>query len=221
MQSKQEEWLHDLRAPLQLMYSCAQLLEMEIEDETAKGHVRLLMSGAREMQRIVTEGMETIRSEKTRWVRSEVVSKTWETFVRCGLYAERRKIHLSFHSNTDRQEWMLDEEKYSRILMNLIGNALKYTPDGGEVRVEVRALGDAVEISVADNGCGIAPERIDRIFDRYETDFGNGCGLYIAKKFATQMNGTIGVASVPGKGSTFTLRLLAAENKMPLEKAFG
>ena len=63
--------------------------------------------------------------------------------------------------------------------MNLLSNALKFTPEGGRVRVQVRALGDFVEVRVSDNGCGIAPDRIDSIFEPHETDGGYGYGLYI------------------------------------------
>ena len=208
---KQGEWLHDLRAPLQLIYSCAQLLETEIgEDESARSHVELLLSSTREMQKMLSMAMEQLRpgAEENHPVRSEIVARTWETLARCRLAAERRNIRLSFHANTDRLEWILDEGKYSRILINLISNALKYTPDGGEVRVDVRALGDAAEISVTDNGCGIAPERLGKIFDLYETDTGYGYGLHIARNLSACIGGTLNVTSVPGKGSTFTLRLV-------------
>ena len=204
---KNAELMHDLRMPLQLMMSCAQLLEMEIgENERAKEYVRMLMGNAMEMQRMLSGAMERLKPE-TKPVRSDLVLRTWEAYTRCQLYAARKGINLRFNSNTDRLELALDEEKFSRILMNLVSNALKFTPEGGQVRLVVRALGDFAEVDVIDNGCGIAPERQESIFDLHETDGGYGYGLYIARAYAGQMGGTLSAASVPGEGSTFTLRL--------------
>ncbi len=210
MNTQNAEMMHDLRMPLQLMMSCAQLLEMEVkENERAMGYVQMLLGNAAEMQRILSAGMEKLRPEagEVKMVKSDLVSRTWEAFTRCQLYAGRKGVKLSFHANCDRLSLALDEEKFGRILMNLISNALKFTPEGGNVRIAVRALGDAAEISVTDDGCGILPERLDAIFDLHETETGYGYGLYIAREYARMMGGTLEVQSKPGEGSAFTLRL--------------
>ena len=204
------ELLHDLRMPLQLIYSCGQLLEMELGDnEHARGYVQMLLSSTMEMQRMLTGALEQMRPENNAvcFVRSDLVQRTWETYTRCQLYAGRKGIELSFHSNADRLEMALDDEKVIRILMNLISNALKFTPEGGQVRMVVRALGDFAEVSVVDNGCGIAPERMAAIFELHETDAGYGYGLYIARRYARMMGGELMAESVEGQGSVFTLRL--------------
>lgn len=204
------ELMHDLRMPLQLMMSCAQLLEMEVgENERAKGYVQMLLGNAMEMQRMLGSAMEQLRPESgaPKFVKSDLVQRTWEVYTRCQLYAGRKNIHLSFHANCDRLALALDEEKFSRILLNLVSNALKFTPEGGKVRIVVRALGDFAEVDVIDNGCGIEQTRMDTIFDLHETDGGYGYGLYIARAYAGQMGGGLNAVSLPGEGSTFTLRL--------------
>ncbi len=210
MNTSNAELMHDLRMPLQLMMSCAQLLEMEVgENERAKGYVQMLLGNAKEMQRMLGGAMERLRPESgaPRFVRSDLVQRTWEVYTRCQLYADRKNIRLSFHANCDRLALALDDEKFSRILLNLVSNALKFTPKGGKVRIEVRALGDFAEVDVTDNGCGIHPERMNAIFDLHETDGGYGYGLYIARMFARQLGGDVQANSAPGSGSTFTLRL--------------
>lgn len=217
MMTGNAELMHDLRMPLQLMMSCAQLLEIEVgENERAKGYVQMLLGNAKEMQRMLGSAMEQLRPESgaPKFVKSDLVLRTWEVYTRCQLYAGRRNIHLSFHANCDRLALALDEEKFSRILLNLISNALKFTPEGGEVRIVVRALGDLAEVDVTDNGCGIPQARLNTIFDLHETDGGYGYGLYIARAFAGQMGGSIHVSSSPGVGSTFTLRLPVRSVKM-------
>lgn len=210
MKTGTAELMHDLRMPLQLMMSCAQLLEMEVgENERAKGYIQMLLGNAMEMQRMLGGAMEQLRPESgaARFVRSDLVQRTWEVYTRCQLYAGRKGVRLTFHANCDRLELALDDEKYSRILLNLVSNALKFTPCGGKVRIAVRALGDFAEVEVADNGCGIAPERLKSIFDLHETDGGYGYGLYIARAYSEQMGGSLDVVSAPGEGSAFTLRL--------------
>lgn len=210
MKAGNAELVHDLRMPLQLMMSCAQLLEMEVgENERAKGYVRMLLGNAMEMQQMLAGTMEQMRPEAggMQYVKSDLVQRTWAAYTRCQLYAARKGVKLTFHSNCDRLALALDEEKYGRILSNLISNALKFTPEGGRVKIVVRALGDFAEVDVADNGCGIAPERQKRIFDLHETENGYGYGLFIAREFAERLGGSLDVCSAPGEGSTFTLRL--------------
>ena len=210
MRAKDAELMHDLRMPLQLMMSCAQLLELELgENKRARGYVEMLLGSAAEMQRMLAGALEQLRPESglAKFSASELVGRTWEICARCQLYAQRKGIQLTFRANADHLEMALDEEKYNRILMNLISNALKFTPEGGEVRICLRALGDFVEVDVADNGCGIASNRLDTLFELHETDGGYGYGLYIAREYAQQMDGTLTVRSEPRLGSTFTLRL--------------
>ena len=161
------------------------------------------------MQRMLTGTMEKLRPESgaPRFVRSDLVQRSWEIYTRCQLYAGRKGVRLDFHSNCDRLSLALDEEKFSRILLNLVSNALKFTPEGGRAAISVRALGDFAEVQVSDNGCGIPEERLDTIFELHETESGYGYGLYIARTYARQMDGSLNAVSVPGEGSTFTLRL--------------
>src|SRR5581483_5810896 len=96
---------------------------------------------------------------------------------------------------------------------NLLSNALKFTPHGGRVDVRVVAEPDAVVIRVADTGVGVPPEDVEHLFDRFfrasGTDGvpGAGLGLSIVKAIVDAHGGSVGVASEPGEGTTFELRL--------------
>ena len=99
---------------------------------------------------------------------------------------------------------------------NLVDNAIKHTPEGGEVRLSVYSQGNAAEIAVSDTGSGIPPEEAKRVFERfYQVDKsrkagsgrGSGLGLPIAKQIVQAHNGVIDVESKPGVGSTFIVRL--------------
>jgi signal transduction histidine kinase len=108
-----------------------------------------------------------------------------------------------------------DPEKLLQVLVNLAGNAVKFTPPGGRIEVCARAAGPRVEVRVSDTGIGIAPAHLDRIFEPFvqldetlaRTAEGTGLGLAISRELALGMGGGLTVESEPGKGSTFTLTL--------------
>jgi two-component system phosphate regulon sensor histidine kinase PhoR len=111
-----------------------------------------------------------------------------------------------------------DPERLRRILENLVDNAVKYTPEGGEVAVTIAGGPDgSARIEVADNGPGIAAEHLPRIFERfYRVDKarsrelgGTGLGLSIVRHLAESMGASVTVQSEPGKGSRFTVSLPA------------
>ena len=99
-----------------------------------------------------------------------------------------------------------------QILVNLIGNAIRYSPDGSVIKLRVSSDEGFARISVTDQGDGIAPEDQDRIFEKFERlgrsgDGGSGLGLFISRRLAGAMGGSLAVVSAAGKGSTFTLAL--------------
>lgn len=105
-----------------------------------------------------------------------------------------------------------------QVFGNLISNAVRYTPEGGEIKVRAGGGADGLWVEVADNGLGIDPEEFERIFERFyrvknadtRTIVGTGLGLPIVKKVVESLGGRIEIESAPGQGSTFTVRLPAA-----------
>jgi signal transduction histidine kinase len=106
-----------------------------------------------------------------------------------------------------------------RVLLNLVDNAIKYTPDGGEVEVSVFREADQVMVSISDTGIGIDAENLPHVFDKYyrvadveETHEGSGLGLNIVKNIIEDHDGRIWVDSYPGEGTTFTIVLPLFQN---------
>jgi signal transduction histidine kinase len=131
--------------------------------------------------------------------------------------ARQKGLSLSVELPVRLPRVLLDTERFEQVLVNLIGNALKFTPEGC-IRVGVRSRTEppALEITVRDTGVGIAPEEQAKIFDefaqvRYQAAHrqreGSGLGLAIAKRIVEAHEGQISVSSTPGKGSTFTVTL--------------
>lgn len=109
-----------------------------------------------------------------------------------------------------------DRDRVLQVLANLMGNAIKFVPDGGQVALVCQADGSAAHVAVADSGPGIPPEHLSRIFDRYYTGEratrrGTGLGLAIAKAIVEAHGGRIWAESVPGEGATFHFTLPLAE----------
>jgi signal transduction histidine kinase len=130
---------------------------------------------------------------------------------------ERHHIVLKSPSRPVRV--MVDAERVTTIVTNLIDNAVKYSPDGGEVTVMVTTGGGVARLGVKDTGIGIARDDLPILFTRFgrvsnsSTDHfpGTGLGLFLGRQLARLQGGEITVDSVPGEGSTFTLHLPIAE----------
>ena len=108
-----------------------------------------------------------------------------------------------------------DPDRLRQVLVNLVGNALRYTPPGGRVTVSAAGEDGAAVLTVRDTGIGIPPEHLPHVFDRFyrcdasrsrETG-GSGLGLAIVRQLVAAHGGTVAAASEPGRGSTFTVRL--------------
>lgn len=145
----------------------------------------------------------------------EVAEEVWR-----GFYREAVARGLKFSLEGTRVEVLGDREKLRRAIANLVDNAVKYTPDGGYIKVEVGSEDDFATVSVSDTGEGIPPEHQERVFDRfYRVDKarsrergGTGLGLSICKGIVEAHGGRISLESEPGVGSTFKVFL-------PLRKA--
>ncbi|HEX7997576.1 MAG TPA: ATP-binding protein [Pyrinomonadaceae bacterium] len=129
--------------------------------------------------------------------------------------AREKEILLQEELAPDLPPVEADRTKLRRILVNLLSNALKFTPKGGRVEVRAAMEGERIKLTVADTGVGIAPEDVKRLFDKYEQarsratrgEKGTGLGLYITRQLVELHGGEIQVKSEPGRGSTFSFTL--------------
>ncbi len=133
--------------------------------------------------------------------------------------AQRHAIALGQEVDPALGDIVADERKFKQILLNLLTNAVKFTPDGGRIDVTARADGGNVVVAVHDTGIGIAPEDHAAVFEEFRQvgrnytnkQEGTGLGLALTRKFVELHGGTIRVESQPGAGSTFTFTLPARQ----------
>jgi signal transduction histidine kinase len=129
--------------------------------------------------------------------------------------AQRHGIALGQEVAAEVGEIRADERKFKQILLNLLTNAVKFTPDGGRVDVRARLVEGVLEVAVADTGIGIAPEDQAAVFEEFRQvgrhytnkQEGTGLGLALTKRFVELHGGTLTLDSEPGRGSTFTFTL--------------
>lgn len=134
--------------------------------------------------------------------------------------AHQRNIVLTLDLAEDTPDVVLDYSRMMQVINNLLDNAMRYTPEGGAIRLSIAKVGEKVEIRVKDNGSGIAAEDLRRVFDRFYRsdpsrqhgdDSGSGLGLAIAKSIVERHGGDIHAESQPGEGTTMIIHLSAAE----------
>ncbi len=142
----------------------------------------------------------------------DIAALAGETMDQIRLLAEEKHIVLAPLVGGTTMVWG-DRNRLKQVLVNLLDNAIKYTPEGGQVTVEVKAQANRAQLTVADTGIGIAADDREKIFDRFyrvSTDrgeTGSGLGLSIAKSICNAHGGTIAVESTPAVGSTFRIEL--------------
>ncbi|MFN2199620.1 MAG: sensor histidine kinase [Caldilineaceae bacterium] len=135
------------------------------------------------------------------------------------MQAERQEITLSVNAAASLPMINVDSQRMAQVLGNLVSNALRHTPGGGAVSLSAQAGAGTVELRVQDTGSGIEPEVLPHVFDRFyrgdrarSQDGESGLGLSIAKSIVEAHDGTIQIASEPGKGTVFTIQLPAVPN---------
>ena len=205
---------HELRTPLTLI---ADPVEMLLEDTGIKGKSRELLKmvqrNALALQQLVSNILDFRKIQngkmELKLYRFDIV-KTLTTWVGdFQLTAERKQIrlHLDVNDLKGSHEMIADQEKISRIVFNLLSNALKYTPAGGEIFVSLKDEGANLRLDVKDTGKGISQDEADKIFERFfqakGAASGTGIGLALVKSFVELHHGEARVESEPGKGSDF------------------
>lgn len=212
---------HELRNPLNQVSGFCQLLEMgELDEEqradikkirVANSQLLALINDILDFQKIIMGG---INLEPELFAVSEVIREVQDAM---SVLANDNRNQLTFESEGDIGSMTADKQRVRQVLLNLVGNASKFTQNG-TVQVRARRLresdGDWIEIAVKDSGRGMTPEELGKLFTpftklsgRQGNKSGTGLGLVICQGLCRLMGGDILVASESGKGSTFTIRV--------------
>jgi signal transduction histidine kinase/DNA-binding response OmpR family regulator len=210
---------HEFRTPLTLIITPLEKLAADSSLPAQAGQtLQSMQRNARKLQRLVNEFLDFSKLNKGQ-MKVTLSHGDFNLFTESIVQqfrdaAAEKKITLYYTSTISNTIHAFDEEKWEKILFNLLSNALKFTGNGGEVNVSLKTKTDReIELIVSDNGVGIPPEHLPLIFDRfYQADASNtrhyegtGIGLALVKELVTLMQGSVTVSSVPGKGSSFSV----------------
>jgi PAS domain S-box-containing protein len=213
---------HELRTPLNAISGYAELLKMglrgpvteaQIADldriNRSQGHLLGIINDILQFAKLESGQLEL----KVDTFPVEAALDVAEELVRPQL--DSKGISYEYLRGDKSVQVRADRDRFQQIVLNLLSNALKFTPQGGTISVGWRIEKNVVLVDVADTGVGIAPTQLERIFDPFvqvqagttRTSEGVGLGLAISRDMARQMGGEVSVMSEVGKGSTFTLTL--------------
>ena len=219
---------HDIRTPMNAILGYAQLMEDELKGkdlpETSE-HLEKLQQSGNLLLSIINNVLDMARIESGRmeidenYARIEDIRQTlFEIFED---EAKKKNLALHYTINVEHEHILTDTTKVKEIFVNILSNAIKYTPAGGSVMVDVDELpcdesGYMIaRIRVSDTGIGMSQDYLTKIFEAFTRErnttmskiTGSGLGMSIVKKYVDLLGGTIDVESEPGKGSTFTVTL--------------
>ena len=219
---------HDIRTPMNVILGYAQLMENELNGKDIPEvleHLEKLQQSGNLLLSIINNVLDMARIESGRMEIDENycrIEDVWKSlFAVFDEKARKKNISLHYTMNVEHEHVLTDVTKVKEILVNILSNAIKYTPAGGSVMVDVDELPCdesgymIVRIRVSDTGIGMSQEYLTKIFEAFTREknttkskiAGTGLGMSIVKKYVDLLGGTINVESELGKGSTFTVTL--------------
>jgi two-component system phosphate regulon sensor histidine kinase PhoR len=220
---------HELRTPLTSIRGFVEtLLEGAMEDKKlGRRFLEIINNEAQRLQRLVDDLLALSQLENRPRARAgksaELIKALDKILEVVKPMAAEKGISLEVKVPADLPPLAIDENSLGQVLVNLLDNAVKYTPPGGKVVVAAMMVDTGVRVEVSDTGIGIPPESLERVFERfYRADKarsremgGTGLGLAIVKHIIESHQGSVGVTSGVGKGSTFSCTLPVSGGYLP------
>ena len=214
---------HELRTPLTLIIAPLEQMLKEEGDGNRKVRLQLMYRNAHRLLMLVNQLLDFRKGEMSSHHLSlsegDIISYIQGVCDSFLLMADKKQIHFSFFSSVDHFTMAFDADKMGKIVMNLLANAFKFTPEGGRVTVMLEHIQEdkeLIEIKVADTGIGISDVDKEHIFDRFyqtenkdmgENAGGTGIGLSLVHDFVTLHGGSVTVFDNIGKGSVFVVHI--------------
>ena len=215
---------HELRTPLNAILGFGQLLERQNPTETQRARLRYILDAGNHLLQLINEVLDISRIESGRMQFSleavGVADALSEALELMRPLAAARDIRFPAAASLDDSLFVLaDQQRFKQVLLNVLNNAVKYTPVSGRVTVSCQTYGnDKVRIFVKDTGRGIPDEKLNRLFLPFErlgaeesNVEGTGLGLALSQRLMQAMGGSIGVQSKVGEGSNFWLEFPRAK----------
>ena len=211
---------HELKTPItSIMGYTDTLLEGEYDKETQREFLQVVSSEARRMAKLVTDLLDLSRidnnKKNTKKVSFDLGALAKECQKKLAIEIKKKKHHVECLVTADVPPVYADKDDIQRVILNILSNSIKYTPDGGNIKIYVGFVFNDAYIKVIDNGIGIPESDLNRIFERfYRVDKsraremgGTGLGLSIAKEILDKNGGSIDIKSEVNKGTEVVIKI--------------
>ena len=207
---------HEFKTPITSIKGFAELLlEEDVDKKTRDKYLKIIAEESEKLTYLANSSILLTKLNSQGIIPNKKNYSLDEQIRRCVIVLEpeysKKKINLS--CNLEEVNYFGSEEVMNHLWMNLINNAIKYTPDGGEISINLRNYSKTIMFSVRDNGIGMNEDEVKQIFNKFyqadksKTTKGLGLGLTIVSRIVQLIEGKIKVESEPGKGSIFTVTL--------------
>lgn len=219
---------HEFKTPLAVIYNNAQLLQKSVSADSEQAYyVDNILYSTKRLSNLIQNMLKLNKLEK------QTIQPMPETYDVCAQLCDciiqfddsMEKKNIDFEADMEDEAYICADPGLMELVWNnLMSNALKFTQDGGKIRLLQKRAENYIQISVSDNGCGMDSEVMKHIFDKfYQGDtshatYGNGLGLALVKRVLELTDGHITVESKPQKGTTFTVFMPIAENVMDMQQ---
>jgi signal transduction histidine kinase len=212
---------HELKTPLTLIKGYIETLQDKGMQDTEKARrfIAIINDHANRLDHLIDDLLRLSELESTRDAietsPTDLQKMVDDVALGFGYALTQKDLTLTIQAEGTDFTASVNPDKMEQVFVNLIDNAVKYTPEKGQITIHLKALDDRIRLAFEDNGIGIGPDHVDHIFERfYRVDKarsrklgGTGLGLGIAKHIVLAHRGTIQVQSQPGQGTTFTVTL--------------
>ena len=213
---------HEFRTPLTVIIGLGEQITTDENNKNIKSAGEAISRQGRNLLLLINQILDVSKlksnAPQSEYQHGDIVGYISMIFEGAKILANRKNIHYHFHSQEKIFEMDFIPDYITKIAGNLISNAIKFTPEEGDIMVSIETTGNKFTLTVKDNGCGISAQDLPYIFDAfYQCDnnsrtIGSGIGLSLVKQLVEAMNGSITVESEENKGSKFTVTLLTSNS---------
>ncbi|MTI66174.1 MAG: histidine kinase [Firmicutes bacterium] len=222
---------HELKTPINVILGAIQLINLQAKSKTDKAtdrikkHTKVIKRNSYRLLKTVNNLIDSTKIKsgdfKLSIEKKDIVYLVRDIVDSMKGYIEQEKLKIYFNSNVDKKIIDCDIVEIERIVLNIISNAIKFTPEGGAIWVDMKDQKDSIKISIKDNGIGIPKEKQKAIFERFKqsdndltrSHQGSGIGLSLVKSLVEMHGGSIEINSEVNKGSEFIITLPTKNDK--------